>query len=225
MVSQRIQPGVVDVIVGCAVSLWFFIPSEPTGISQAIIGRNEPPTFVTWPEKGLGLSIDLAGFKKDIDQVKPDGRRYLMASHPKTGLNVSVTLEKVPTQASAQGCIEQLKLIQKGPLATRGQDIKLNTAASYPPLNISFTSSRESVLDQKNVYACLAQTDVYADIHLSKVQYTTADAPLFQSILNTLRLQSGPSEVKQRQTKTQPPPQIQPRSSRLHRRTARNYSI
>ena len=104
MASQRIQLGVVDVIVGCAVSLWFFMPAGPTGASQAIMGSNEPPTFVTWPEKGLGLSIDLPGFKKDIDQVKPDGRRYFMASHPKTGLNVSVTLEKVPTQASAQGC-------------------------------------------------------------------------------------------------------------------------
>jgi len=79
--------------------------AEPTGISQAVAGENEPRTIVAWPEKGVGLSIDLTGFKKDIDHVKPDGRRYLMASHPKTGLNVSVTLEKVPTQASAQLCV------------------------------------------------------------------------------------------------------------------------
>jgi hypothetical protein len=104
VMSQRTQADSVQVFVACALSLWSFVQAEPTGISQAAIGKDEPPTFVTWPGKGLGLSIDLTGFKKDIDQVKPDGRRYLTASHPKTGLNVAITLEKVPTQASAQGC-------------------------------------------------------------------------------------------------------------------------
>ncbi|TKS59086.1 MAG: hypothetical protein EWM73_03375 [Nitrospira sp.] len=197
MASQRIQPGVVDVIMGCAVSLWFFMLAEPTGISQAAIGKDEPPTFVAWPEKGLGLSINLTGFKKDIDQVKPDGRRYLMASHPKTGLNVSVTLEKVPTQASAQGCMEQLQLIQKGPFVTRGQNINLNADGEIPTLEYTLQKIQGARLDQKHVYACMAQDNVYADIHLSKVQYTTADAPLFRSILKSIHLQSGPSEIIQ----------------------------
>ncbi len=210
MVGNRKHPNSVAVLVVFTLSLWFFIPSEPTGISQAVAEENESPTFVTWPEKGLGLSIDLAGFKKDLDLVKPDGRRYLMASHPKTGLNVSVTLELVPTQASAQGCIDQLKLIQKGPLATRGQDIKLDTAGKLPTLEYVLHKFEGVRVDQKNMYTCLAQQDVYADIHLSKAQYTTADAPFFQTILKSVRLQSGPSEVKQRQTKTQPEPQIQP---------------
>ena len=38
----------------------------------------------------------------------------------------------------------------------------------------------------------MAQDNVHADIQLSKVQYTTADAPLFQSILKTVRLQLLP---------------------------------
>jgi len=210
MVRDRKRPNSVVALVVFTLNLWLFIPSEPAGISLAGAEENESPTFVTWLEKGLGLSIDLAGFKKDIDQVKPDGRRYLMASHPKTGLNVSVTLEIVPTQASAQGCIDQLILIQKGPLATRSQNIKLDTAGKLPTLEYILHEFEGVRVDQKNVYACLAQQDVYADIHLSKVHYTTADAPLFQSILNSVRLQSGPSEVKQKQTKTQPEPQIQP---------------
>jgi len=204
MTSQRMQSGAVNVIMGCAVSLWFFMLAEPTGISQAAIGKDEPPTFVAWPEKGLGLSIGLTGFKKDIDQVKPDGRRYLMASHPKTGLNVSVTLEKVLTQASAKGCMEQLQLIQKGPFVTRGQDINLNADGEIPTLEYTLHKIQGVRLDQKNVYACVAQDNVYADIHLSKVQYTTADAPLFQSILKTIRLQPGPSEIIQTKAPTPP---------------------
>jgi len=195
MTSQRLQPGVVGVIVGCAVSLWFLIPAGPTGTSQAAIGADEPPTFVTWPEKGLGLSIDLTGFKKEIDQVKPDGRRYLMASHPKTKLDVSITLEKVPTKASAKGCLEQLRLIQNDSSVTRGQDIALNTTGEIPTLEYTIQKFRGVRVDQKNVYACIAQDNVYADIHLSKAQYTTADARFFQSILKTLRLQPPPSEI------------------------------
>ena len=207
MTSQRMQPGVVNVIVGCIVSLLFFMLAEPTGISQAVAGENEPRTIVAWPEKGekgLGLSIDLTGFKKDIDQVKPDGRRYLMASHPKTGLNVSVTLEKVPGQASAKGCVEQLQQIQKGPFATRGQDIKLNAVGEIPTLAYTLREFQGVRLDQKNMYACIAQDNVYADIHLSKVQYTTADAPLFQSILKTIHLQPAHSEVVQAQAPAAP---------------------
>jgi tetratricopeptide (TPR) repeat protein len=135
---------------------------------------------VAWPEKGLGLSIDLAGFKKDIDQVKPDGRRYLTALQHKTGLTVSVTLEKVLTRATAHGCIEQLQLIQKDPSVIHGQDIALNITGAIPTLEYTLHKFRGVRLDHKHVYACLAQDNVYADIHLSKAHYTTADAPLFQ---------------------------------------------
>jgi tetratricopeptide (TPR) repeat protein len=195
MTSQRLQPGAVGVIVGCAVSLWIITPAGPADTSQVIAGNNERPTFVTWPEKGLGLSVDLTGFKKEIDQVKPDGRRYLMASHPKTKLDVSITLEKVTTKASAKGCLEQLRLIQNDSSVTRGQDIALNTTGEIPTLEYTIQKFRGVRVDQKNVYACIAQDSVYADIHLSKAQYTAADARLFQSILKTLRLQPPPSEI------------------------------
>jgi tetratricopeptide (TPR) repeat protein len=195
MVSQGRQADAVKVLVVCALSLWPFVPAKLTAPPQALAAEHEPPTFVAWPDKGLGLSIDLTGFKKEIDQVKPDGRRYLMASHPKTKLDVSITLEKVPTKASAKGCLEQLRLIQNDSSVTRGQDIALNTTGEIPTLEYTIQKFRGVRVDQKNVYACIAQDNVYADIHLSKAQYTTADAQFFQSILKTLRLQPPPSEI------------------------------
>ncbi|THI82934.1 MAG: tetratricopeptide repeat protein [Nitrospira sp. CG24A] len=197
MTSQERQAKTIKVLVLCVLCLWAFMSAEPIGLSQAASGTDEPPAFVAWPEKGLGLSIDLAGFKKDIDQVKPDGRRYLSALHHKTGLTVSVSLEKVPTRATAQGCIEQLQLIQKDPSVTHGQDIALNTTAAIPTLEYTLHKFRGVRLEHKHVHACLAQDNVYADIHLSKAHYTTADAPLFQSILKTIRLQPEPSTIIQ----------------------------
>jgi hypothetical protein len=197
MASQKRQVDTIKVLAICASILWSFVPVNPTGLSQAAIGTDEPPTFVTWPEKGLGLSVDLTGFKNDIDQVKEDGRRYLTASHPKTGLNLSITLEKVSTQASTQGCREQLQLIRKGPLVTHGQDIKLNVAGEISTLEYTLHKFRGVRLDQKNMYVCIAQDNVYADIQLSKMQYTAADAPLFQSILKSIRLQPEPTKILQ----------------------------
>ena len=195
MASQERQADIIKVLVVCASLLWSFLPAKSTGLSQAAIGKDEPPTFVAWPENGLGLSIDLTGFKTDIDQVKEDGRRYLTASHPKTGLNVSITLERVPTRASIQGCREQLQLIRQGPLVTHGQDIKLNAAGAIPTLEYTLRKFRGVRLDQKNMYTCIAQDNVYADIQLSKVHYSAADAPLFQSILQSVRLQREPSKI------------------------------
>lgn len=208
MASQERQTDAVKALVVCALSLWPLTPAESTGLSQTSTGKDEPPTFVAWPEKGLGLSIDLTGFKKDIDQVKPDGRRYLTASHPETGLNVSVTLEKVPAQASAQGCMEQLRLIQKGPVSTHGQDIRLNAAGEIPTLEYTLRKFRGVQVDQKNLYVCTAQDNVYADIQISKTHYTTADAPLFRSILKSIRLQPEPSKIVQ-PTLPAPPKAVQ----------------
>jgi tetratricopeptide (TPR) repeat protein len=195
MTSQEKQADAITVLVVCILSLWSFVSAEATDLSQAAIGKNEPPTFVTWPEKGLGLSIDLTGFVKDIDQVKEDGRRYLTASHPKTGLNLSITLEKIPTQATTQGCREQLQLIKEGPLVTHGHEITLHLTGEVPTLEYTLRKFRGVRLDQKTLYACMARDNVYADIQLSKARYTAADAPLFQSILTSLRLQPEPSKI------------------------------
>jgi hypothetical protein len=205
MLTRKLQRHTVNAIAGCAFSICVFFPAEHTHILlEAFAGESEPQTVVAWPEKGLGLSIDLTGFKKDIDHVKPDGRRYLMASHPKTGLNVSVTLEKIPSKASTKGCVEHLQQLQKGPFVTRGQDIKLNTVGEIPTLEYTLREFQGVRLDQKNMYACMAQDNVYADIHLSKVQYTTADVPLFQSILKTVNLQPDRSQILQAQAPATP---------------------
>jgi len=188
MMNHGIPSVFLGIIKQCAPCLFVFVI---VSAAQVTTGEEWPRTIVAWPEKGLGLSIDLTGFKIDSDHVKPDGRRYLMASNPSTGLHASVTLEKVDGQASVKGCVEHLQQLQKGPFASRGQEVSLNTANAVPTLEYTLAEFQGVRLDQKNLYACLAQDNVYADIHLSKVQYMKSDAPLFQSILKTVQLVPG----------------------------------
>lgn len=157
-------------------------------------------TVVAWPEKGLGLSIDLSGFKVDIDQINPDGRRYLMASHPTTGVNVSVTLEKVAGQASTEGCSAHLQRLRNQPPVSKGQDARFVTIAKMPALAYTFREFQGIRLDQRNVRTCLAQENVYADLHLSKVKYTPSDESLFQSVLQTVRFQYADGQNVQAQS-------------------------
>ncbi len=71
--SGRFLPYTTAIILGASLSLSTADAGEPQ------------QTLVAWPEKGLGLSLDLSGFKVDIDQVKPDGRRYLIGQSSHDG--------------------------------------------------------------------------------------------------------------------------------------------
>ena len=166
--TGRSLPYTTAIIFGACLSLTTAAAGEPQH------------TIVGWAEKGLGLSIDLSGFKVDIDQVKPDGRRYLLATHPTTGLIVSVTLEKVAGQASKDGCSAHLQRLRKQPPVSFGQDAKLASSGKMPILEYTFHEFQGVRLEQKNVRACLGQDNVYADLHLSKVKYTARDESLFR---------------------------------------------
>ncbi|ODT44742.1 MAG: hypothetical protein ABS70_04820 [Nitrospira sp. SCN 59-13] len=150
-------------------------------------------TILSQPNSPVGLSIDLAGFTIERDQLKPNGRRYLLASHPETGINVAIVLEQVAGRASTGGCINYLRQLKKGPTVSRGKDVSLSTTRDVPTLEYTLPRFQGVRLDQKSLYACMAEGNVYANIHVSKVQYTATDAALFQQLLTTLRLQPGPS--------------------------------
>lgn len=169
------------------------LTGEWSGARPALAMEGDSRTVVSQPNSDVGLTIDLAGFTIERDELKPNGRRYLIASRPATGLNVAITLEQVNGQASTAGCIDHLRQLQKGPAVSRGIDVALSTNHDMPTLEYTLHRFQGVRLDQKSLYACMAEAYVYANIHVSKVQYTDADAPLFQQVLQTLRLQPGQS--------------------------------
>jgi hypothetical protein len=177
-----------------------------TGDFSALALEADARTLVSHPNGEVGLTIDLAGFTIERDQLKPDGRRYLMASQPATGINVAIALEQVAGRASIGGCIEHLRHLKKGPAVRRGIDVSLSTTRDIPTLEYTLHRFQGVRLDQKSMYACMAHANVYANIHVSKVQYTDADASRFQQLLTTLRLQPDQSaRITARQPETTAP--------------------
>lgn len=157
------------------------------GAVEGVRAQSSAPTIVAFPNTPGQLSLELPGFHTDKDEIKADGRRYLMASHPHTGLIVSVTLERGPTTTSRQECIRYLAQVKVGPFVVRGHDVTFNTSGAFPRLDYTIAETQGMRVEQKNVRACFAQGNIYADVHLSKVQYQAADAPLFDAVLNTVQ--------------------------------------
>lgn len=178
-----------------------------SGLEPAMALEGSSRTMVSQPDSGVALTVDLNGFTIDRDQLKPNGRRYVTASQPATGINVAIALEQVTGRASIGGCIEQLRQLKKGPAVRRGIDVSLSASRDMPTLEYTIPRFQGLRLDQKSLYACMAEANVYATIHVSKIQYTHADASRFQRLLTTMRLQPGHlarATAHQPQTTAQP---------------------
>lgn len=134
------------------------------------------------------LAIEFQGFRIERDQIKPDGRRYLTASHPATGLNLSIAMEPIQGTASAAGCVERLRQLRRGPAVSRGHDIVLTTAPAVQTLEYTLHRVHGVRLDQKSIYACMAEGHVYASLHLSKIRHSTDDDALFDRVIQSIHL-------------------------------------
>ena len=189
MIRHRTSVTQPNIMRFTTLSLFAILAIGLTDLRPAHAAEGSPRTIVSQPGGAVGLAIDLAGFTIDRDQSKEDGHRYLLASHPATGMNVSIAIEELPRLAPATGCVEQLRRLQKGPAVRRGQDIALTTARGMHLLEYTLHRFQGVRLDQKSIYACIAEQNVYANIHLSKLQYSAADDSLFQSLLKTIRMQ------------------------------------
>jgi hypothetical protein len=143
-------------------------------------------------KKNWRVSVNLPGFHKNMDGLKPDGRRYLFASNGKTGVNVSITLQQVPEPATPQGCKAFLRGIVKdnGPLI---KDTKFWESGDLALAAYTFKEIEGIDLGQRFFRACAAREDVYVDLNLSKVDFKPEDEPLFSAILDTFRFETTPA--------------------------------
>ncbi len=137
------------------------------------------------------LAIEFQGFRIERDQIKPDGRRYITVSHPATGLNLSIAMEPIQGKASAAGCVERLRQLRRGPTVSRGHDILLTTAPAVQTLEYTLHRVHGVRLDQKSIYACMAEGQVYANLHLSKIRHNSDDDALFERVIQSIRLRPG----------------------------------
>ncbi len=188
----RLKTIALHALVGSTVAalLWASGIRAAAGADSSIA---EPRTILSLPGKSWGVALELQGYDISINGTKGNGRRYVMASHRDTGVNVSATLESAGEPATTAGCIAFLEMLGKSPLARAARDAKLTTTSTLPSLEYTVQEFQGVKLAQRHVHLCYPKDNVYMDLHLSKVQFTPADETHFRAFLDTVRIEPAPA--------------------------------
>ena len=137
-------------------------------------------------EKPWALAIDITGYHVQVDGLKPDGRRYFFAANPSTSMNVSVTLEAVPGQATEQGCLAHLERIARRSQGDVSPEVTRYEVRQIPVVEQLIPERHGPNTDQLHLFACVGKDNVYGDIHVSKVGVTAGDDSLLRQIVASL---------------------------------------
>jgi tetratricopeptide (TPR) repeat protein len=139
------------------------------------------------PAKDWGVVLNLPGFVVKIVETKPDGRRYLVAENETTNVVVSLTLEQVKAGAPASSCRESLeKKTKNAPLKI--QEVRFSRAGDADVMQYVVPEFRGQRINQESMFVCQVYDNTYVDLHVSKVNYVTADEPLFADVLKSVHI-------------------------------------
>jgi tetratricopeptide (TPR) repeat protein len=139
------------------------------------------------PAKDWGVVLKLPRFAVRAVETKPDGRRYMVAENETTNVVVSLTLEQVKPGAPASSCRESLeKKTKNAPLKI--QDVRFSRLGDVDVMQYVVPEFRGQRVNQESMFACQIYDNTYIDLHVSKVNYMTADEPLFAGVLNSMHI-------------------------------------
>lgn len=134
------------------------------------------------------VTLDITGYRVQVDGVKPDGRRYFLATNQATSMSLSVTLEKVSGQATEQGCLAHLEDLARTSPAHVRPDTTRFEVQHMPVIEHLIPEARGRHGEQLHLFACASKDDVYTDIHVSKAGFTAGDDSRLREVLNSLAI-------------------------------------
>ena len=150
------------------------------------------PAPIALVEQPWAVSLNMTGYRVQIDGVKPDGRRYVFATNSAAAMHLSVTLEAVSGQATEQGCFAHLERIGRTSPEQPRQDITRYEIRQVPVLEYLLPETNGTPVDQLHLFACVRKDNVYADIHVAKTGFTTGDDSRLRAVLESLDIVPAP---------------------------------
>ena len=139
-------------------------------------------------DKAWAVRLDMTGYRIQADGVKPDSRRYLLATNNTGAIQLSVTLEAVSGQATEQGCLAHLTRIAHRATAASSSGPTRTEINQVPVLEYLLYETGGQGIAQLHLFACTVKENVYTDIHLSQSDTTTADASPLRNVLASLSI-------------------------------------
>jgi hypothetical protein len=139
------------------------------------------------PGKDWGVVLTLPGFVTKRVETNPDGSRYMVAENENTNVVVSVTLEEAKSGTPASSCRQSLEEKTKHP-PLKIKDVRFSRSSEIDVMRYVVADFKGQRINQENLFACQVYDNAYIDLHVSKVNYVTADEPLFADVLTSMHI-------------------------------------
>ena len=163
------------------------------GLAPALHSQQNSSLSASFPGKGWAVQIPASGFKVQTDEVQKDGRKYFLATNEKTGVTISVMLERSGQNATAEECRNSISQRATQAASEKFSDIGTRDVGNFPVLEYTIAEINGLKIGQRNVFTCIANEDVYADVHISKVSFQPSEEKLLMAYLEQLRVADAPS--------------------------------
>jgi hypothetical protein len=158
-------------------------------------GRVEDGIKLALPFQTWGVRINNPGAVVEYREMKSGRQAYLLSSHPKNGIVVSITIENVSQPPGPGECRRSLEGRKDSFGTASGLRFTRVTGKSggseLPPaadvMEFLLDQNEFAALRQKEFFACLTRSNAFIDIHMSKGNFVPADQALMEQVLQTLR--------------------------------------
>ena len=143
------------------------------------------------PSISWALEADLKDFTIRNDAIASSGTGgRIQAYSEKTGVLVSLILDKAPKDGDSKACRDYYwQRIKTARVEI--SDVAMKEKGEIAILDFMVREYREQKIDQKNVDAFLSKNGYWIDVHMIKANYTPKDDPVFETVLRSLKLIEG----------------------------------
>lgn len=156
--------------------------------SSALAEQSRHIVTVALIEKPWAVSLNIPGYTVRVDGMTPDGRRYFLATHAATSTTLSVTLESVDGQATTQGCLAHVRRVAHAPAAGITRHLTEYTLPKMSVIEYERPGTHDGNAGHFHVLGCTAQENVYADVHMSKPDFSPGDESMLRRVLATFEI-------------------------------------
>jgi len=142
---------------------------------------------ISLPSIDWALQVELKDFKFKGMELRPDFLgQQMSASNEKTGVIVSVFLEKADHPGDAKECRNfYWERSMKNPVEK--SDVRQTELNGVPVVHYLIKEYQGQKIEQGNLNAFYSRDGYWIDVHLSKTMFTDADMTLFKAIIESVR--------------------------------------
>lgn len=183
-------------LAGIQVAVPAAVNPSPSKAAQPVIQDVSVPLgagrgLISLPDRTWGVFFDLTGFTIKNNELKPDGRKYLVAENSTTNVIFSVFLEAVDPGVKGKTCEENQRVRLKEPAPYARKEEKLYPQGEFFIAEFLVPDWQGKKVQQQNLFACAFHDNVYIDVHLSKVAFQPGEERYFRAVLDSFSYREG----------------------------------